>query len=130
MNRDSLGYAGKNLLERLNFSLRYYYRPGIRTRHFFRLSFNHVKIDSAVLNYNPELFSEQQKAYLCYPELSYSIRYNNIDYVPYPTKGFFFEGGLLNGGFHPIWICGSSMQRPVKHFPLRQKCILFPKIWE
>lgn len=98
VNRDSLGYAGKNLLEQLNFSLRYYYRPGLRTRHYVKLSFNHVKIDSAVLNYNPDYFLNRKKN-IFYPELSYGIRYNNIDYVPYPTKGFFFEGGLLKRGF-------------------------------
>ena len=83
--------------EQMNFSLRYYYRPGLRTRHFLRLSFNNVKIDSAVLVYNPDYFLHNRRN-IFYPELSYLIRYNNIDYVPYPTRGFYFEGGLLKRG--------------------------------
>lgn len=97
VNRDSLIGAGKFLREEMNFSLRYYYRPGLRTRHFVRFSFNHVKIDSSVLNYNPVYFLNNKRD-IFYPELSYTIRYNNIDYVPYPTRGFFIEGGLLKRG--------------------------------
>jgi outer membrane protein assembly factor BamA len=97
VNRDSLPYTGKFLREQLNFSLRYYYRPGLRTRHFVKLSFNDVRIDSAVLNYNSNYFSGNRRN-VFYPELSYSISYNNIDYVPYPTRGFYFEGGLIRRG--------------------------------
>lgn len=97
VNRDSLLYAGRFMREQLNFSLRYYYRPGLRTRHFVRLSFNNVRIDSAVLNYNPHYFLNNKRN-IIYPELSYLIRYNNIDYVPYPTRGFFIEGGLMKRG--------------------------------
>ncbi len=97
VNSDSLLYAGKFMQEQMNFSLRYYYRPGLRTRHFLRLSFNNVKIDSAVLVYNPYYFLNNRRN-IFYPELSYLIRYNNIDYVPYPTRGFYFEGGLLKRG--------------------------------
>jgi outer membrane protein assembly factor BamA len=97
VNSDSLAYAGKFMLEQMSFSLRYYYRPGLRTQHFVRLSFNNVRIDSAVLNYNPNYFLNNRRN-IFYPELSYMIRYNNIDYVPYPTNGFFIEGGLMRRG--------------------------------
>jgi outer membrane protein assembly factor BamA len=97
VNRDSLGYAGKFMLEQMNFSFRYYYRPGLRTKHFVRLSFNRASIDSAVQHYNPHYFSGSRRN-VFYPELSYIASYNNIDYVPYPTRGFYFEGGLLKRG--------------------------------
>ncbi len=99
VNSDSLVNAGKFLLEQMNFSFRYYYRPGLRTRHFLRLSFNNVKIDSSVLLFNPYYFLNNRRN-IFYPELSYMIRYNNIDYVPYPTRGFYFEGGLLKRGIN------------------------------
>ncbi|MDP4212235.1 MAG: POTRA domain-containing protein [Bacteroidota bacterium] len=97
VNRDSLSNAGKFMREQMTFSLRYYYRPGLLTRHFLKLSFNNVRIDSAVLNYNPNYFLNNRRNTF-YPEFSYLIRYNNIDYVPYPTRGFFMEGGLLKRG--------------------------------
>jgi outer membrane protein assembly factor BamA len=99
VNRDSLPYTGRFMREQMSFSFRYYYRPGLRTRHFVRLSFNTERIDSAVLNYNPHYFLHNQRN-ISYPELSYLIRYNNIDYVPYPTRGFFLEGGLMKRGIN------------------------------
>ncbi|HVY75567.1 MAG TPA: POTRA domain-containing protein [Puia sp.] len=99
VNRDSLAGAGRFLKEQRVYSLRYYYRPALRTRHFLRLTFNSVNIDSTVLIYNPHYFPNG-KLSIFFPELSYTMRYNNIDYVPYPTKGFYFEGGLLKRGWN------------------------------
>jgi len=97
INRDSIPNTGRFLQTRQTYSLRYYYRPAIRTRHFFRLSFNQLRIDSSVLVYNPNYFLNHKLA-IFYPEFSYTMNYNNIDYVPYPTHGFLFEGGILQRG--------------------------------
>ena len=98
ISRDSIKNAGKYLQTQATFSLRYYYRPAIRTKHFFRFSFNQLKIDSSVLVYNPNYFLNHQLS-LVYPEFFYSINYNNIDYVPYPTRGVLFETSILQRGF-------------------------------
>lgn len=98
INKDSLPNTGHYLQTRATYSLRYYYRPAIKTKHFFALTFNQTKIDSSVLFYNPHYFLNN-KLSIFYPELSYVVNYNNIDYVPYPTKGFLFEGGLTQRGF-------------------------------
>jgi outer membrane protein assembly factor BamA len=97
VSRDSIKNAGKYLQTQATFSLRYYYRPAIRTKHFFRLSFNEMKIDSTVLVMNPNYFLNN-KLSLVYPEFFYSVNYNNIDYVPYPTQGFLFETSILQRG--------------------------------
>ena len=99
VSSDSLGFAGKYMRRQTTLSLRYYLRPEIRTRHFFRLSFNQVNIDSAVTVYNAQYFSNGRTR-VFYPELSYTINYNHIDYVPYPLKGFLFEGTLLRRGIN------------------------------
>ena len=98
VSRDTIAGAGKYLQKQAVISLRYYYRPAIRTRHFFRISLNNLSIDSAVLVYNPNYLLNHQLS-LTYPELFYSLNYNNIDYVPYPTRGFLFETSLLQRGF-------------------------------
>jgi outer membrane protein assembly factor BamA len=97
LSRDSIKNAGKYLQTQATVSFRYYYRPAIRTKHFFRFSFNQLKIDSSVLVYNPNYFLNHRLS-LVYPEFFYSINYNNIDYVPYPTRGFLFETSLLQRG--------------------------------
>jgi outer membrane protein assembly factor BamA len=97
VNRDSMPNAGKYMQTQASFSLRYYYRPAIRTKHYFRLSFNQLKIDSSVLALNPNYFLNNRLS-LFYPEFSYILNYNNIDYVPYPTRGFLFETSLTQRG--------------------------------
>src|SRR5580704_1162440 len=97
VNADTLQNAGKYLQTQLTFSMRYYYRPAIRTKHFFRISFNQLKIDSALLMINPNYFLNNRLS-VVYPEFFYSINYNNIDYVPYPTRGMLFESSILQRG--------------------------------
>ncbi len=98
VDRDSIKNAGRYLQTQLSFSLRYYYRPAIRTKHFFRISFNKLAIDSTVLMFNPNYFLNHTLS-VVYPELFYSLNYNNIDYVPYPTRGFLFETSIMQRGF-------------------------------
>ncbi len=100
VNRDSIQNAGKYLQTQLTFSLRYYYRPAIRTKHFFRLGFNQLKIDSTVLVMNPNYFLNNRLS-LVFPELFYNLNYNDIDYVPYPTRGVLFETSIFQRGVTP-----------------------------
>lgn len=99
INNDTIPNTGKFLREQLTFQLRYYYRPAIKTRHFFRLSFNSFNIDSAVKAVNPDYF-DHGKTHVFYPEFSYVLNYNNVDYVPYPLRGFLFETGFLRRGIN------------------------------
>jgi outer membrane protein assembly factor BamA len=99
INSDTISYAGKYLREQLTFSLRYYYRPGIKTRHFVRLSFNNITLDSAVTVWNPSYFNNGKRQ-VFYPEISYVLNYNNVDYTPYPLQGFLFETGILHRGIN------------------------------
>ena len=99
ISSDTIPYASSYLKEQLTFSLRYYYRPGLKTRHFIRFSVNQVNIDSAVTVYNPDYFNNNQTR-VFYPELSYSVTYNNVDYPPYPLNGFLFEAGALHRGIN------------------------------
>ena len=106
INRDSIPNASSFLRYSLSGSLRYYYRPGLKTRHGFRLSLYRVMIDSSVLAYNPHYFNYNQTR-VVYPEISYVINYNNIDYPPYPLQGFLVESGLTHRGINAdmnLWL--------------------------
>lgn len=76
-------FKGQVLSEQFYATLSYSYRPAINTRHAVRLSFTTNRIDEAVAVVNPSYFSNG-KLKLTYPELSYTIDYNNIDNVAYP----------------------------------------------
>jgi outer membrane protein assembly factor BamA len=99
INSDSIPYSSTYLRRTLSGSLRYYFRPALKTRHFFRLSFNKVIIDSAVTVYNPYYLNYNQRQ-VFYPEISYVVNYNNVDYPPYPLKGFLTEAGFLHRGIN------------------------------
>jgi outer membrane protein assembly factor BamA len=74
------------------------YRPRIKTRHFLRFGYTRTSVDKAVLQLNPEFFPSG-KTPLSYPDITYSISYNNVDYIPYPTKGVTFSGSFMRRGF-------------------------------
>jgi outer membrane protein assembly factor BamA len=123
VDADTLPYAGRYMRTQVSLSLRYYFRPAIRTRHFFRLGFNQLKIDSAVTVFNQNYFNGNRTS-VFYPELSYVINYNNIDYVPYPLKGFLFEGGLLHRGINADMNLSQAYIKTNEAFALAPKTFL------
>ncbi len=92
-------FSGQVLNEQFNAAVSYTYRPAIRTRHSFRLSYNTNRIDRAVAILNPKYFNNG-KLFVSYPELSYTIDYNNVDYVAYPLKGFIGDASLTRRGIN------------------------------
>lgn len=99
LNADSISFAGKFLTQNYSLSFRYYYRPAIRTRHSLRLSFNINKIDSIVTVKNPYYFNDNKRQ-IFFPELSYTIDYQNVDYVPYVLRGFMGDVNFVRRGIN------------------------------
>ncbi|HMH22593.1 MAG TPA: POTRA domain-containing protein [Puia sp.] len=99
INADTIPYAGKYLNRELTFSLRYFYRPSLTTRHQLRLNIVDVQVDSAVTVWNPHYFSNGRNR-ITYPELSYGMNYTDVDYVAYPLKGIIFETGINRRGIN------------------------------
>ena len=89
----------------IGFSKRYYghvdytYRPGLRTFHAVRLGFISQSVDSQVLVLNPK-YHATFKTKIKYPELSYSLNYYNVNYIPYPLTGWMGEAFFLKRGFN------------------------------
>lgn len=71
----------------------YTYRPAIRTRHTFRASYANIGVDDLVLKLNPR-YSASSATTLKYADLSYNLSYLNVDYKPYPLKGFSGEANI------------------------------------
>src|SRR5579862_875294 len=99
INSDTIAFASKYLSREFSFSLRYYYRPAIRVRHYLRFNFNAISIDSALTVYNLYYFSTAKRS-IIFPELIYTLNYTNVDYVSYPLRGVMFETGLLKRGIN------------------------------
>lgn len=74
--------------------LGYSYRPAIKTRHHFRMQYTDVEMDRHVLERNPEYHPNGQTR-IRYPAVSYTLQHFNVDYIPYPLKGFMGEVNLF-----------------------------------
>jgi outer membrane protein assembly factor BamA len=72
------------------------YRPAIKTIHTFGLGYTYENIADTVLKLNPSFSSDAHTVQ--YPELFYKLAYFNVDYNPYPTKGFMGEVWLKRKG--------------------------------
>jgi outer membrane protein assembly factor BamA len=70
------------------------YRPAIKTRHQFGINYTREHIKDTVVTLNPEYFSGERK-FVEFPEIYYNMKYYDLDYIPYPTKGYAFE---INAG--------------------------------
>jgi outer membrane protein assembly factor BamA len=79
----------------MRFELTYSYRPDVRSRHYFRVSYNDESVADTVLKINP-LYYPGSRTRLTFLDFNYQYKYYNVDYIPYPTRGFQMEGNLYN----------------------------------
>ncbi len=86
------------IIESFHTDLTFIYRPKVRTKHYLRLGYTRSKIDTAVLSLNPDFFPARNTK-VSYPEITYSINHQNVDYIPYPTKGVTLWASLMQRGF-------------------------------
>ena len=73
------------------------YRPAIKTRHSFGFGYNYENIADTVHKLNPDFSSA---AAIRYPEIFYRMSYFDVDFIPYPTRGFISEIVLKRKGFN------------------------------
>lgn len=82
-----------------NSYLEFSYRRAIKTKHTFGASFNSLSIPDTILKINPS-FSTNQQSSIRYPEFYYTLTHYNVDYIPYPTKGYSAEISLRKRGMN------------------------------
>jgi outer membrane protein assembly factor BamA len=79
-------------------SLEVTYRRAIKTRHRFGMSFTKEEIGDTVLSLNPEYFDPGVKK-VSFVDFYYIMSYFDVDYIPYPTKGYAAEVTMVKRGF-------------------------------
>jgi outer membrane protein assembly factor BamA len=85
-------------IKRWGASIEYTYRPGLRTFHGIRLSLSRQQVDSQLLDLNPKYFTAAHHSAITYPELAYTLKYVNVDYIHFPLTGWMGEFGFLKRG--------------------------------
>ncbi len=95
------------------------YRPAIKTRHTFGLGYNYEKISDTILSMSPEFSTQTNK--ITYPELYYKLQYFDVDFIPYPTKGFATDIKFAKKGFGGSVDVWQTTARASATFPLGRK---------
>ncbi len=73
------------------------YRRAIKTKHIFTLGYVNETVADTIFKLNPE-FSESKS--IRYPELTYRLSYFDVDFIPYPTKGYIADIAVSKKGFN------------------------------
>ncbi len=66
------------------------YRKAINTRHRFGIAYTKEEVADTVVSLNPDYF-KFGKNQVSYPTVYYIMTHYNLDYIPYPTKGYAAE---------------------------------------
>jgi len=99
VNTETLSNTGRYLVKQSGATLNYFYRPALTTRHSVRLGFNYIQTDSVVSAINPKYLNHgAQKIF--YPELSYTLEYQKVDYTAYVLKGFMGDVNFTRRGIN------------------------------
>lgn len=77
------------------------YRNAINTRHSFGIAYSSEEIEDTIYKLNPNYFKGNRKR-IRYPEVFYNMSYYNLDYIPYPTKGYAAEISVGKKGFTDV----------------------------
>ena len=80
-----------------NSYLEFSYRRAIKTKHTFGAGYQSFSIPDTVLKINPN-FSPGKQSTVRFPELYYTLSHFNVDYIPFPTKGYVAEISLRKKG--------------------------------
>jgi outer membrane protein assembly factor BamA len=73
------------------------YRPAIKTRHYFGMSYTVEKVTDTIVALNPAYFTDERSR-ISFPEFYYIMNYMDVDYNPYPLKGYMAEIYLAKRG--------------------------------
>lgn len=107
-------------IKRWFFNVDYTYRPGLRTFHAVRLGYHLQTVDTQIVKLNPNYFAPGKRRFEA-PELSYSISHFNVDYIPYPLKGWQGEASIMQRGFRAGERMTQLTAKAIKSWPLGGK---------
>ncbi len=75
------------------------YRRAVKTRHRFGIAYTQERVEDTIVKLNPSYFTKGRNS-IRFPELYYNMAFHNVDYIPYPLKGFEAQINLSKKGFN------------------------------
>jgi len=80
-----------------NFSVSY--RRALNTRHTFGIGYSSEEVNDTIVALNPAYFKEGRHS-IGYPSLYYNMTWLNLDYIPYPTRGYTAQVTISKNGLN------------------------------
>ncbi len=75
------------------------YRRAIKTRHRFGVAYTSERVKDTIVTLNPSYFTNGSDR-ISFPEVYYLMSYIDVDYNPYPLKGYIAELYVAKKGFN------------------------------
>lgn len=100
--------------------LEFSYRRAIKTKHTFGASYSVESVPDTILQINPS-FSPHQQRTMRFPEFYYTLSHFNLDYIPYPTKGYAAEISLRKRGINNQMNLWQITTKTSANWPLSDK---------
>lgn len=72
------------------------YRRAIKTKHIFTLGYYNETVGDTVYRLNPKFAGISG---IRYPEIGYRLTHFDVDFIPYPTRGYVADVSVLKKGF-------------------------------
>ncbi|HVE61710.1 MAG TPA: hypothetical protein VNA26_07820, partial [Chitinophagaceae bacterium] len=102
-----------------NTSLDVSYRPAIKTKHSFGIGYNFENVTDTVFQLSPAFSFQKNK--ISYPKLFYQMQFFDVDFIPYPTKGYAMDLLLEKKGFNKKLNLWQLTARSSATWPLSSK---------
>jgi len=77
------------------------YRKAIKTRHSFGVSYVSEQVEDTIIKLNPSFFKSGRNS-IRFPGIYYTMNYFDVDYIPYPTRGYAAQLSVSKSGFNNI----------------------------
>ena len=110
LNKQVFLTSNNYLISSTRADISYSFRPDQKWRHSFTVSFTNATIKDTVLLANPNYFPNG-KTNIQFVDFNYRVRFLNLDYNRYPTKGYSLDGYIDKRGLDPstnLWQVGLS----------------------
>jgi hypothetical protein len=102
-----------------NSSLEVSYRPAIKTKHTFGLRYNYERIGDTLFKLSPYYSFRENN--IQYPEFFYRMQYYDVDFIPYPRKGYAADLEFRKKGFNDDFNLWQLTAKTMASWPLTQK---------
>jgi outer membrane protein assembly factor BamA len=96
------------------------YRRAIKTRHSFGIGYATEKVQDTIVALNPTYFKNGRNR-ISFPGISYSMTYFNVDYIPYPAKGYAAQVSIGKAGFNSSMNLWQLHAKGLANWPLSGK---------